>query len=343
MNKIPKLYEIPKPNKSTLYPNKKYDPIDWNKAFPTSYVLNDKTPIYINGNIGPNILCLHGAGHSGLSFAPLALLNKKFRIISFDFRGHGNNTRSHGEDLSLDTLIDDTVEVLQFINKTYPEDNIIILGHSMGGSVATKTAGFILKQKDKYPELYEKIQGLIIIDIVEGTAMDALPYMENIVNNRPPNFSSVNKAIEYMYKSGTIKNLESARISVPPLIKEIVKNDKKIYEWKTNLLASEKYWTEWFKGLTRCFLNIKIPKILMLAGIERLDKELTIAQMQGKFQLSIVNNVGHVIHEDNPHKVIQVIEEFLHTFRITTKLSEMQPIIGKLGSHRLGNIVKYSE
>lgn len=250
---------------------------------------------------------------------------------------------SHGEDLSVETLINDTVEVLQFINKKYPEDNIIMLGHSMGGSIATKATGFVLKQKDKFPELYEKMQGLIMIDIVEGTAMDALPFMENIVNNRPPNFSTMNKAIEYMYKSGTIKNAESARISVPPLLKEVERNGQKLYEWKTDLLASEKYWTEWFNGLTKAFLSVKIPKILMLAGIERLDKELTIAQMQGKYQLSVVNNVGHLIHEDNPERTLQIIEDFIHIFRISGKLSEMKPIIGKLGSHRLGDIVKYDE
>ena len=238
--------------------------------------------------------------------------------MSFDFRGHGYNTLSHGEDLSVETLINDTVEVLQYINTTFPEDNIIILGHSMGGSVATKACGFVLKQKDKYPELYDKIQGLIMIDIVEGTAMDALPFMENIVNNRPPSFESMNKAIEYMFKSGTIKNSESARISVPPLLKEVKKGGKTVYEWKTDLMASQKYWTEWFNGLTKAFLSVKIPKILMLAGIERLDKELTIAQMQGKFQLSVVNNVGHVIHEDNPERVFQIIEEFIHIFRIKT-------------------------
>ena len=43
-----------------------------------------------------------------------------------------------------------------------------------------------------------------------------------------------------MYKSGTIKNIESARISVLPLLKE-EKNEKtgKIYyKFKTNLLDS---------------------------------------------------------------------------------------------------------
>ena len=35
----------------------------------------------------------------------------------------------------------------------------------------------------------------------------------------------------------------------------------------------------------------------MLAGAERLDKELMIGQMQGKFQLVVLANVGHIVHE----------------------------------------------
>ena len=40
---------------------------------------------------------------------------------------------------------------------------------------------------------------LIGFDIVEGTAMDALPFMESLVNNRPKKFKTVEKGIEYMY------------------------------------------------------------------------------------------------------------------------------------------------
>lgn len=42
-------------------------------------------------------------------------------------------------------------------------------------------------------------------------------------------------------------------------------------------MKSEKYWVEWFKGLTNSFLQIKVPKLLMTAEKERMDKELTIA------------------------------------------------------------------
>ncbi len=47
--------------------------------------------------------------------------------------------------------------------------------------------------------------------------------------------------------------------------------------------------------MSQSFLNIHIPKILLTAEKERLDKDLTIAQMQGKFKLSILHNVGHSV------------------------------------------------
>jgi protein phosphatase methylesterase 1 len=47
-------------------------------------------PLYFTGNTGPILFCLHGAGHSALSFAAFAgALKDQYKIISFDFRGHG--------------------------------------------------------------------------------------------------------------------------------------------------------------------------------------------------------------------------------------------------------------
>ena len=61
------------------------------------------------------------------------------------------------------------------------------------------------------------------------------------------------------------------------------------YVWRTDLLATKQYWEEWFKGLTQCFLNVRLPKQLLLAGSDRMDKDLTIAQMQGKFKLVVLD------------------------------------------------------
>lgn len=45
-----------------------------------------------------------------------------------------------------------------------------------------------------------------------------------------------------------------------------------------------------------------MARLLVLAGTERLDKELMIGQMQGKFQLVVIPNVGHMLHEVSPQK-----------------------------------------
>lgn len=45
--------------------------------------------------------------------------------------------------------------------------------------------------------------------------MDALPFMENIVMSRPPEFKSLASVVQYGIRSTQVKDLESARISMP--------------------------------------------------------------------------------------------------------------------------------
>jgi hypothetical protein len=115
--------------------------------------------------------------------------------------------------------------------------------------------------------------------------MDALPFMENIVMSRPPEFKSLSSVVQYGVKSGTVKDIESARISMPHQV--VSKTDdagNTKYVWRTDLMASKPYWEGWFKGLTKCFLDVRVPKQLLLAGSDRMDKELTIALLHGTSQ-----------------------------------------------------------
>ena len=83
-----------------------------------------------------------------------------------------------------DNLVKDTIAVIQYITATFPEQSLVIVGHSMGGSIAVKTAHFI--QTDLPEEEFAKhLVGVFVIDVVEGSAMDALPFMENIALKRP--------------------------------------------------------------------------------------------------------------------------------------------------------------
>lgn len=55
----------------------------------------------------------------------------------------------------------------------------------------------------------------------------------------------------------------------------------KKYVWRIDLSRTEQHWFGWFKGLSTAFLNVPVPKVLLLAGVDRLDRELTVGQMQG--------------------------------------------------------------
>lgn len=96
--------------------------------------------------------------------------------------------------MSIETLKGDTIWVLKEIIKKYPEQNIITVGHSMGGSVCSRVTEEA--QKEDYGR---KIQGMFIIDVVEGTAMDALPFMTSILHNRPQVFDNLEQAIKWRY------------------------------------------------------------------------------------------------------------------------------------------------
>lgn len=135
-------------------------------------------PLYKAGNSGHLFICLHGAGHSAMSFAVFAEKMKKDNTVyAFDFRGHGTHFCENEEDLSEATLIADTIKVFEHILKLHPNSSINLVGHSMGGSIATKTATKILNEM-KESELSRALVTLFIIDVVEGTAMEALPFME---------------------------------------------------------------------------------------------------------------------------------------------------------------------
>ncbi|KAF6253011.1 hypothetical protein COO60DRAFT_476829 [Scenedesmus sp. NREL 46B-D3] len=86
--------------------------------------------------------------------------------------------------------------------------------------------------------------------------------------------------------------------------------------WRTPLAASRPHWEGWYRGLSDTFLSLPVPKMLLLAGTDRLDKSLTIGQMQGKFQLVLMPAAGHAIQEDEPVKTAEHLQQFLHRFRI---------------------------
>lgn len=306
---------------SQPFQRRKRPPSTWHEYFEQELYLDHaaenitaKYHVYLtapkNPSKDPLFVCHHGAGSSGLSFAVLAReLRKRLPncgVLSVEARDHGSlveiEPSSGPTDLSLESL---SYDLLKMIDLTVTRlawaqtPNLILVGHSLGGAVVARVA--------RNGELGDKLLGFAVLDVVEGSAMDALKSMQTYLSTRPTSFPSVEDAIDWHVRSRSIRNPESARVSTPPLIQH---QENDLWVWRIDLGATASYWENWFTGLSSSFMSGKAAKLLILAGTDRLDKDLMIGQMQGKFQLQVFPEAGHFVQEDLPEKTAQTLEEF---------------------------------
>ncbi|KZT38836.1 protein phosphatase methylesterase [Sistotremastrum suecicum HHB10207 ss-3] len=270
--------------------------------------------------LGTVLVCHHGAGYSALSFACLAkeiaeASRGECGLLAFDARRHGktfpSSSSNSGDNDNLDIQVL-TTDFENLIAKVFPEParapSLLLVGHSMGGAVIVRACPQLLERK-------YRVTGVVVLDVVEGSAIEALPHMHSLLNSRPDGFESAEAAITWHLSNHTIRNPTSARISVPSLITPAPtspSNSKPqlAYIWRTPLKSTSAYWLSWFQGLSSAFLAARTARLLILAGTDRLDKELMIGQMQGKFQMEVIPDTGHMLHEDDPEKVARILLEF---------------------------------
>ncbi|KAF2025230.1 protein phosphatase methylesteras-like protein 1 [Setomelanomma holmii] len=296
--------------------------IHWSDYFAQEFYLEQDGPgeghakyhVYVTPPATPKAPLLvlhHGAGSSAMSFALMAKEVRKampeLGMLAVEARDHGSVVwdaeGNVDNDLSVETLSQDLIDMLLLTQAKlgWPElPTIILIGHSLGGAVVTHTANTT--------SLGPKLLGYAVLDVVEGSAMEALGHMQTYLASRPKTFASLPAAVEWHIRSRTLRNPQSARASVPSLLLQTPEGK---WAWRTELGSTEAYWENWFTGMSKKFLGGRRAKLLILAGTDRLDKELMIGQMQGKFQLQVFPASGHFLHEDQPDKTAEVIVEFV--------------------------------
>ncbi|EEC03411.1 protein phosphatase methylesterase 1 isoform, putative [Ixodes scapularis] len=395
-NKLPPMRPKPfarVPDRGKCSSRKKdYSPLTWRSYFTDAKdVKTDEGNVfrvYTKGTTGPLLLLLHGGGYSGLTwslFTSEMCHIVECRVAALDIRGHGETMTTNDNDLSAETLSRDIGAVYSAM---YPDDSnqppVVLVGHSMGGAVAVHAG---------YTNVIPNLIGLIVIDVVEGyiaskamhTSFCAGTWHATVLS------SDANGISRCSVRSGQVRNLESARVSMPaqlknsrtgePATKSIVEtagsrtaaedaekrllndeapsvmarvdqiaeepevgtaekvtlqdgsgafkppsaartSDSGKFVWRIDLSRTEEYWRGWFVGLSSLFLMVPCPKLLLLAGVDRLDKDLTIGQMQGKFQMQVLPQCGHAVHEDVPDKASASVAEAVATFLVRNKYAE---------------------
>lgn len=340
-----------------------YSPVSWKKYWQTKSQIEidgGSFTVYSRGDGETLVLFIHGGGYSGLTWSQAGDELSKMadcRIAALDLRGHGETVTNDGE-MDRDNLSKDIRAVADKIMEEGGQKNLVLVGHSLGGAVAVATA----KEGG--------VAGLVVIDVVEGTALESLTHMQGFLRSRPQQFRSISHAIEWCVRSGQARNLDSAKVSMPGQIKDrdgrlvssllndlttsetkeqVVTPGKRMvpepppdsiqeededgtsekkpesprhenpsdggdggpYTWAVDLSKTEPHWSGWFADLSSNFLSAPSAKLLLLAGVDRLDTDLTVGQMQGKFQMIVLPQVGHAIQEDSPDKVAEAVANFL--------------------------------
>ena len=242
-------------------------------------------------------------------------------------RGHGRSSSSN--DFNFVSLVDDVVEVIKKVVKGSEKMiEVFLVGHSLGAAV-------LAALPDQFKETKNiKFSGLVMVDIIEGnklfeidcnvsifyleTAINSLSRMPTIIKDIPKSFNSIEIALKWNLSSShshhnskaSSKQIEAIKTS---LTSQLAYNEQSSsYEWITDLSLLEPYWNNWFTGLTQNFLKFPGSRLLILADTDYMDREMIVAQMQGRFQLAIVRESGHAIQEDQPEELAEIVIGMIH-------------------------------
>ncbi|KAL7699969.1 hypothetical protein N2W54_004470 [Lotmaria passim] len=309
--------------------------------------LTTAPPSNADGNV-PVLLCVHGAGMSGdcffrlarelqrhgniaddsqasslqpfekglSGFSPSASLameamaeargeDMNMYVLTYDQRCHGQSTFDGGEDhLEIEVLMEDFLAFLQFAKQElYPNSHFFLMGHSLGGAVVARA---LSSQK----AAQDRISGVLMIETVEGTAQMSLAHMAEYLKKRPNCFPSLEDAEAWFVRFGGMQSVQGAAVSVPPLLTQ--NKETGLWQWRTDLRKMESVWGRWYKGLDEAFVSLPCAKMLCTANTERLDKALTVAQMQGKFQFEVIGGgCGHYVMDDATNTLAAKVRRFV--------------------------------
>lgn len=246
---------------------------------------------------GTPVVVLHGLmGHAREWDAAIDLLAPVHEIWALDQRGHGLS--DWAEDYARSTMAEDLIAWLEATGLQDP----VVMGHSMGGTVALLAAA-------RRPELFGR---LVIVDVAPTPAQGDLQawlreYLEELGS---ASYATVEEALAV--RSGGPR----AR---PELVRRFVEH---------NLDRGEDGRLRWrfdARGLVGSLESISVPAlweaidavrcpVLLLRGEHSLELPVDLADQMvrrlGEARLGTVTGAGHDVAQEQPEQVAQAVRGF---------------------------------
>jgi pimeloyl-ACP methyl ester carboxylesterase len=231
----------------------------------------------VAGKGDPAIVLIHGwATDANYWNAQIAPLEAKYTVVAVDLAGHGGSTQSR-TDWSMEKYGEDVATVVQRI----PNQQVILVGHSMGGTVALEAAH----------TLGNRVIGIIAVDALKSIGLPPLPPAEiekRIAPFRTDFIGAVRKYVtEELFEKGA-----------DPLFVQKVAYDMSLEPPAVAVPSLEALLSMDFKTVLP---DIKVPVLAINSDLGATD-DARIRKSLPTFKADVIPHTGHFLMMEVPDK-----------------------------------------
>lgn len=240
---------------------------------------------------GKPLIILHGLfGFSDNWQTHAKKLAEYYRIILVDLRNHGRSDWS--DDFSYEIMADDVIELAESLGL----EEMILVGHSMGGKVAMHLAA-------KREDLLEK---LVIVDMgIKGYPMHHDHIIEGIKSLQLEGISARREAEEQLSKHIDSNGIRQF------LLKNMYWKDKGELAWRMNVDVLERAMPEILKGFEAP--EIFTPTLFLRGALSNYVLDEDLPKIEAQFpdmELVTIDNAGHWVHAEAPNEFQEALLGF---------------------------------
>jgi N-formylmaleamate deformylase len=236
---------------------------------------------------GLPVILLHGLTANGLCWTFLARdLERDYDVIMLDARGHGKSSVPDDG-----YRYEDHAKDVEGLIKALRLPSPILIGHSMGGMVAT-----IVASRNR-----KLLRGLILAD----------PSFLSRKAQREVRDSDVADQHRRILKMSLDEVVADARTRHPQRSSEILELIARA-RLQTSMIAFDVL-KHPYPDYMRLVSSIDVPTLLVIGenGVVSSEAAAELQCVNQKFQVEKISNAGHGIHYDQPERFAAVVKSFL--------------------------------
>lgn len=246
------------------------------------------------------VVLLHGLRGYAHWYDDLAEeLQHRHFVLAQDLRGRGGSDFSPDGDYRVDVLVDDLEDILD----KRGIENVALVGHSLGGSVALGYAG-------RHPE---RVNKLVVADMSPSPAAAGMARTREELASTPAKFNSWDDARAFVSRVHRSVSARRTETRVRWMLREdrdgkiVWRLDPEVLGGEIVLDPPERTW-RWIHRVTCPTLVVRGSRSDVLSADAA--KAMVTALPEGSQHVDIPN-AGHMILDDNPTEFCKVVANFL--------------------------------